>query len=280
MTIAVALKIDDGLVLASDSASTLLDSENRVLNVYNNANKVFNLIKGLPIGAITWGAGSIGRASISTLVKDLRRRFDGSDAAHQDWKIRPENYQIADIAEQFRRYMFDEQYATHFKSWKDPPVLGFIVAGYSSDGVFGEKFLVCSPPTGGPCTAIKPVNPGDTAGIHWSGQPEAISRLVEGVSPMLGDVLKTNLGVPDAEVPNALAVIKGVLAASGIVQPAMPIQDAIDLARFLVDLTINYARFCDGAQVVGGPVEVAVITKHEGFRWVQRKYYFDMGLNP
>ena len=27
-------------------------------------------------------------------------------------------------------------------------------------------------------------------------------------------------------------------------------------------------------KTVGGPVEVAVITKHEGFKWVQRKHFF------
>jgi len=280
MTVAVSLKIDDGLVLAADSASTLTNQNSEVVNVYNNANKVFNLVKGLPIGALTWGAGSIGRASISTLVKDLRRRLDGTDQAHHEWKIDPDNYQMVDVAERFRQYVFDDLYGTHFKGWKNPPVLGFMVAGYSSDGQFGEQFFVSSPPEGGPCKAIQSVNPGDEVGISWSGQPEAISRLVEGVSPMLATVLQKNLGVPVAEIPTAMAVIKGQLTASGIVQPAMPIQDAIDLARFLVDLTINYVRFCNGAQTVGGPVEVAAITKHEGFRWVQRKYYFDTGINP
>ena len=57
MTIAISIKINDGLVLASDSASTVLgqtpSGELQVVNVYNNAIKVFNLRKGLPIGAIT-----------------------------------------------------------------------------------------------------------------------------------------------------------------------------------------------------------------------------------
>jgi hypothetical protein len=58
--------------LTSDSASTLIDQSNPamgVLNVYNNANKIFNLRKGLPIGGMTYGMGSIGVSSISTLAK-------------------------------------------------------------------------------------------------------------------------------------------------------------------------------------------------------------------
>lgn len=57
MTIAICLKVHDGIVLASDSASTLLtigsDQNTSITNIYNNTNKIFNLYKGLPIGAIT-----------------------------------------------------------------------------------------------------------------------------------------------------------------------------------------------------------------------------------
>jgi hypothetical protein len=31
---------------------------------------------------------------------------------------------------------------------------------------------------------------------------------------------------------------------------------------------------------VGGPIEIAAVTKHEGFRWVKRKYNFSRDLNP
>jgi hypothetical protein len=55
MTIAVALKVQDGIVLAADSASTLFGegvggAGPGVVNVYNNADKIVNLGKGLPIG--------------------------------------------------------------------------------------------------------------------------------------------------------------------------------------------------------------------------------------
>lgn len=79
MTIAISIKVNDGLVLAADSAATIpvLDANGNMMGVsavYNNANKVFNLHKGRPIGAVTWGLGGIGVASIGTLMKDLRAR--------------------------------------------------------------------------------------------------------------------------------------------------------------------------------------------------------------
>jgi hypothetical protein len=56
MTIVVTVKIHDGIVLASDSATTFSDTDGNTVKVYDNANKVFNLVKGLPIGSLTWGA--------------------------------------------------------------------------------------------------------------------------------------------------------------------------------------------------------------------------------
>jgi hypothetical protein len=120
VTIAVSLKVNDGLVLAADSASTIIgqdpSGQTLVINVYNNANKVFNLRKGLPIGAITWGAGAIGNSSISTLMKDLRQLF--SNDRYREWVIRPETYTVEDAAQKVRRFMFDERYVPAFREWE------------------------------------------------------------------------------------------------------------------------------------------------------------------
>src|ERR1039458_7916479 len=86
MSIAVLIGVHDGVVLAADSASTLSfpvppgvvlppGQQGVVGNVYDNANKIFNLVKGQPIGCITFGSGNIGNASIGTLIKDLRKKL-------------------------------------------------------------------------------------------------------------------------------------------------------------------------------------------------------------
>src|SRR5690606_17663246 len=51
----------------------------------------------------------------------------------------------------------------------------------------------------------------------------------------------------------------------------MTIPDAIDYARFLVQTTSDYHRFADMVPTVGGPTEIALITKWIGFRWIERK---------
>lgn len=284
MTIAISLKVNDGVVLAADSASTLIGQDpeghpSGVVNVYNHANKVFNLRKGLPIGAITWGSGSIGPASISTLAKDLRRRFAGNDPAHQDWKLDPDNYTIEDVANRLREFMYDELYVPAFSEWPEEhakPDLGFIVAGYSSAADMADEFQILV--ANGECPPPIALRQGQDSGLTWNGQPEAITRLLLGFAPTLPGVLVERLGVPADQIEPAMEIIQGALQ-NPLVQPAMPFQDAIDLAEFLVDLTIKVSRFAPGAPTVGGEIEVAAISKHEGFKWVRRKHYFDRHLN-
>ena len=104
MTIVVTVKINDGIVLAADSATTFSDQQGAVVKIYNNANKAFNLVKGLPIGGLTWGAGGIGFASISTITKDLRRRLTGDDPEHADWKLDRDTYTIEAVAQRAREF--------------------------------------------------------------------------------------------------------------------------------------------------------------------------------
>lgn len=281
MTIAISLKVNDGVVLSADSASTLVVQTPQgpgVAQVFNNANKVFNLRKGLPIGLITWGAGSIGRAAISTLAKDLRIRLTGPDSAHKDWHLDPDAYSIEEVAKAVRRFMFEENYREGFKDWPQKPPLGFIIAGYSAGADLAEEFRIDIDAQGN-CSGPTIVRPPEECGVTWSGEPEAISRLILGHSPALAQVLHQRFGVEQAKIPDAIQIVTQSLAAQ-VVYDAMPIQDAIDLAEFLVDLTEKFSRYTPGAATVGGPIEVAAITKHEGFRWVKRKYYFSEEFNP
>lgn len=281
MTIAVTLKVNDGVILASDSASTLSATDPQgnvgVANVYDNANKCFNLFKGFPIGAVTWGAGSIGVASIETLMKDLRKRFLESQDAH--WRVDPRNYRVEDVAQLVKEFFYDELYLPTFGGWapENQPQLGFFIVGYSSGEGMAEEYRidignqVCNGPT--------LIRDRDVTGMACSGMPEAICRLLNGYSPALSLVLEQRLQVEPAEIQPAMQIITESLGVP-IIQPPMPIQDAIDLAEFLVDLTIKFTRFLPGAPSVGGPIEIAAITKHEGFKWIRRKHYYNAELNP
>lgn len=53
----------------------------------------------------------------------------------------------------------------------------------------------------------------------------------------------------------------------------MNLQDAIDYTIFLIRTTIDYQRFATMVPVVGGDIDLAIITHHAGFKWIQYKEY-------
>jgi hypothetical protein len=89
MSIIVSVKINDGIVMASDSATTFSTPDGKPDQIYEHANKIVNLVKGLPVGVMTCGSGGIGNASVATLLKDLRQRLAGEDEAYADWRLDP-----------------------------------------------------------------------------------------------------------------------------------------------------------------------------------------------
>lgn len=278
MTICVAVKVHDCIVFAADSASSLIESsldDGRPLiaNVYAHGNKVYNLKKGLPIAAMTCGMGNIGRVSISALAKDLRAMFCTNDP---EWQIDHDNYTIEQVARLSRRFFFEE----HYLKLEDKPngdhEFQFWIAGNGSNETHGEIWRIRivngeSPPP--ECLAGQ-----SDFDILFDGQPEAINRIVNGYSQFLPQAL-LDIGLPEENLDSVLSHIESRTLAP-LISPAMPVQDAIALADFLVETTKGYVRFLPGADTVGGDTDICVVTKHEGFKWVRRKHYFDRVLNP
>lgn len=59
----------------------------------------------------------------------------------------------------------------------------------------------------------------------------------------------------------------------------MPKPEMANMAEALVNLTSIKRRVSKGMETVGGPIDVAVISRTEGFVWVKRKHYFPPELN-
>ncbi|MEG8182877.1 hypothetical protein GZH49_30895 [Nocardia terpenica] len=271
MTVAVWVKVFDGLVLATDSATTLM-TRNGDKQVYNNADKVFHLHRALPVGAMTWGLGVVGPASISTLSKSFRLRLMGRDPRYKDWQLDPNTYNIREVAERAAQ-MFE--LAANDAQWTTfPSGMGYFVAGYSAGCDQAEAWLLefedaTLRPT--PYQVLRDVD----YGFRAYAQPFAIERLFNGYDQGLQAALKAST---DA---SAHPTIDAILRSQEVdpVQSGMPLPDAITLARFMVETTAGFARFRLGPDTVGGPVEVASINLHEGFRWISRKHYFKPELN-
>ena len=56
-------------------------------------------------------------------------------------------------------------------------------------------------------------------------------------------------------------------------------EDLANLAESLVSLTSVVRRISPTEETVGGPVDVAIISKGDGFIWKNRKHYFDPKMN-
>jgi len=59
----------------------------------------------------------------------------------------------------------------------------------------------------------------------------------------------------------------------------VPKEELADLAESLVSLTSVKRKMSMGLETVGGPIDVAIISKGDGFVWIRRKHYFDPKLN-
>ncbi|WP_428343173.1 hypothetical protein [Mycobacterium sp.] len=283
MTVAVYVKVFDGIVLATDSATTLTRKGilgiGKTDQVYNNADKIFHLHRDVPMAAMTWGLGVVGPASISSLSKSFRLGLMGRDPLYSEGPIDITSYNIEDIAQRASRMFAQAARGSGLSKW--PNELGYLVAGMSSDSAQAEAWLLRF--------AGKELEPEpeqvlteNQYGFRAYAQPEAVNRLFNGYDDRLADMFIT-AGIQGGATPDAAkAQVETTLGAFHLdpVQEGMPLPDAIALARFMVETTEGYARYRMGPDTVGGPVEVASISPHEGFKWISRKHYYSPALNP
>lgn len=283
MTIAIAIKVNDGVVVAADSASSLSiempNGDSGIAQVYNSGNKLFNLRKGLPIGTAVWGLGNIGTKSMELLMKELRQRFSKPSDDYSDWEIDPDNYELSSVASRVHQFLVDEKLAEWKKAgFSGDCSFGVFICGYSTGSDRPEVFIL-ETDKDGTCAGARPVEPDEEASLQWNGQRDAIHRLIFGLGTEAPAVLEKSLGVPEDQIDQVMDILKFWMQ-DPLVSAAMPIQEAIDLAEFLAHLSVQYSRFRFGPNTVGGPIDIAAITRYEGFKWIKRKYYYDRRLNP
>jgi hypothetical protein len=260
LTIAIAVKVSEGLVLAADSALVVEGEvvvegqppQRGVVQVYSHATKV-TPIREWPVGVINWGVGQIGSRTIESLVREYANGLGDK-----------QNLDVKSLADGLHGFI-DERYRRAFGN--QTPVLGLQVAGYSPGEFFPMQYLVTFPPhPDGSVIDVRPDQPDGTPGFgaNWYGMTDAICRLYFGVAPDAMGVL-----FPDGP-PTGLEERLRLLHYP-IIFEAMPLQDAIDFAAWLAEVTIGRFRFVVGPATVVGPVDIAVITRHDGFRWVRHK---------
>lgn len=111
-----------------------------------------------------------------------------------------------------------------------------------------------------------------------------INNLPKEFSEQQKNILKDSLGECKKEVQDSLNEAMQREYVNPILKSVqlIPLPEMAMLAENLVNITSLKRTFAiDGnQQTVGGPTDVAVMSKGDGFVWIKRKLYFDRKLNP
>ena len=257
VTIILSIKVQDGVVMASDSA---------VLHrghLYVNADKNIQLVRGLPIGVLISGDGAVGTRALTSVMQDfsIRAALRGNACF-----VDKDSYTLAQVATQLRDFILEASLAS-----LSPIRSALILSGYSAQADLPETWSIRF-------DGIEAIEPElvwgeDEYGLSWEGQAGCINRL-------LGDVPHAGLNEEHAQLAevslfnqNVSDLPEDAVDSPMLVTPGMPLPDAVDVARFLMGTSLAFERLRADRHLktIGGPVDLAIITRHEGFRWIQRK---------
>lgn len=266
MTLAVAFKGPEGLVLAADSRITITatvsagERKEQYTSYFDNATKLFG-VNGQPhVGVLTHGNTMIGTSSLRT-VHGFMPEFEaklGSGKTHGRMKVESVAAELANF--------YADQWSSASMPDESEPVL-FKVAGFDQDEAYGRVYEVSVP------NGLEPVEylTGDAFGVRWGGQSFLANRWLNGVDPGALALVKDQLGLTDLQVEQLEQKWQQELPLR-IPWQVLPLQDCVDLATFLVAMTsASLAWTFIGYRGVGGAADVATITRNEGFQPIQMK---------
>lgn len=107
------------------------------------------------------------------------------------------------------------------------------------------------------------------AQISESEKGEILDALIKIGEEISDDIMR------EFDVYRDREFISPVISAVG----ALPKDELAVMAETLVNLTSFKRKMSLDAETVGGPIDVAVISKGDGFVWIKRKHYFNAELN-
>jgi hypothetical protein len=252
LTLILAIQVQDGVVLASDSAMAHHG------HLYFNAEKIVPVARGWPVGVAICGDGAIGSSSLGNLMKDFEQRLTSRSCG-----LDRSSYTVEDVVHKLGQFL-EEAAASH----RTETNTTLVVAGYSAGDDLPQTWNLQL--QDGKVRDASTIWDRNAYGVNWDGQGACIHRL-------LMDLELPKRQIEPVDAGRSFKAAKGndgrTLDSPVIVTPGMPILDAVEIAQFLMDTSISFERYrADQSQrTIGGPIDIAVITQHTGFRWIQRK---------
>ena len=260
MTLAIAFKGSEGVVLAADSRVTLqaliqppgAAHPLLVPATYDNATKLLRVQGQDHVAAVTYDAGAIGTTQPRT-AHSLLPEFEGALKEKKRLSVEEFASSLSDF--------FSDQWKT--KGGGTGDAMRFIVGGYDEGDAYGKIFYFSVPVEPKPVERLK-----DDFGVQWGGQSEIICRIFNGYDDQLLNLLQRK--DPNINLDMLRGEISGVSGAQ-IPYQFLPLQDCVDLSVLTIRTTAQLLDYQIGIRGVGGSIDVATITRKEGFQYVQRK---------
>lgn len=250
MTICVSVRVPEGIVLGTDSMSTVTVKDTEgipyVVKSYPNARKLFQ-IGDLPIGVFTYGLARIGNRSLMELIHQF-------SAANQEQSVPLVANGLAEF--------INQAYSSEFPPEAVQPTLGLYIAGYSKGSYNVHEREVIFPQQ----LVSKTVQrTGGENGVLWRGMEIPFYRLYIGCDPILLDSLSK-----DAVNAETINLVKEEKKYTMLIPFGnMHLQDATDFAVFVLRTTIGYNQFEVGLPICGGELQVAALSAVDGFQWIR-----------
>jgi hypothetical protein len=270
MSLAIVSKGPEGIVLAADSRATLQAVKNPppgtagplvlLPSTFDNATKLLK-VKGQDyVAAVTYGLGAIGHEAPRSPHSFLPEIEEELITRHGSGN----RLTVQQFAEELSGFFMRQWQSA---AWRQPPgdSLNLFVAGYDEGAVYGRVFKIAIPDQPDPKELIREF------GAVWGGQREFVDRLLQGYDSRIMDLLQPVLGqLPDWDLRSLLGTVAHALRAD-VPWQFLPLQDCVDLAIFLIRMTMRMQKWTIGIRGVGGAIDVATITRTDGFHPVQIK---------
>jgi hypothetical protein len=269
MSLGIAFKGAEGIVLAADSRVTLNNAlppqpNGQVFVIpatFDNATKLLRVKGQDHVGAVTYGVGAIGGQQPRTAHSFLME-FETRISEKQ-----PERRLTV---EQFAKELSDfflEQWNTRMTGIPYQPGndMVFLIGGYDEGSPYGRLFECYIPSRPVP---VERCGGAGEFGAVWGGQFEYVNRLINGHDPKTVEMAAAALGLNTAQKEVLAAKFREL--AAPIPYPFLPLQDCVDLSMFLIRTTMKMQTWTVALSGVGGAVDVAAITR-TGFAEIQLK---------
>lgn len=263
MSLGVVIKGPEGVVLAADSRITLEAKKSNAppLSVnFDNATKLLTFYKPHSfVGAVTYGIAVIGLRTAHSFIPEFEIKLEKEKKINKRLKVEEYSKELSN----FYMARWKEAMPNDYQG----PSMTFIVGGYDPGSAYGTVFLFQIPDQPIP----KPRNPGQNEfGMTWGGQLQVASRLIHGYDPIVLDIIRKKFKINDSQIDELIKTMKSQIEFP-IPYNVLPLQDCVELATFLIRSTIIAQNLAVGIRGVGGPIDVAIITRTKGLELIQQK---------